>query len=94
MNFLFPTYTEQERILTCAGLLHDIGTSRGTKGHHKASYEIIHVEGNKNQNFGVSYIARYHRKAIPSEAYAILTPQAQEQVSHVPEITTGLLGVI
>jgi len=92
LHSLFPTYTEQERcMLTCAGLLHDIGTSRGTKGHHKASYELIRIEGKKNQNFGLSdesleivaLIARYHRKAIPSMehvAYAMLPPEAQDRV--------------
>jgi len=92
LHFLFPTYTEQERcMLTCAGLLHDVGTSRGVKGHHKASYELILSEGKKNQNFGLSdesleivaLIARYHRKASPSMkhvAYAMLTPQSQDQV--------------
>ncbi|MDR2855152.1 MAG: HD domain-containing protein [Methanomicrobiales archaeon] len=92
LHSLFPTYTIQERdILICAGLLHDIGNSRGIKGHHKASYELIHMEGEKNQHFGLSHdsleivalIARYHRKAVPSmnhEAYAILSSEAQERV--------------
>jgi exopolyphosphatase/guanosine-5'-triphosphate,3'-diphosphate pyrophosphatase len=92
LHFLFPTYTEQDRcLLACAGLLHDIGTSRGVKGHHKASYELILSEGKNNQNFGLSdesleivaLIARYHRKAIPSMkqvAYTMLTPQSQDRV--------------
>jgi exopolyphosphatase/guanosine-5'-triphosphate,3'-diphosphate pyrophosphatase len=89
---LFPTYTEEERcMLTCAGLLHDIGTSRGVERHHKSSYELIRSVGKNNQNFGLSdesleivaLIARYHRKAIPSmkhDAYAKITPQAQDRV--------------
>ena len=105
LHSLFPTYTDQERgLLTSAGLLHDIGTSRGTKGHHKASYELIRIEGKKNQNFGLSdesleivaLIARYHRKTIPSmkhAAYAMLPPQAQERVrklSSLLRIADGL----
>ena len=92
LHSLFPTYTEEERcLLTCAGLLHDIGTSKGVKGHHKASYVFIRSEGKKNKNFGLSaksleimaLIARYHRKAIPSMkhvAYAMIPPQSQEKV--------------
>jgi exopolyphosphatase/guanosine-5'-triphosphate,3'-diphosphate pyrophosphatase len=92
VHSLFPTYTAQERdMLICAGLLHDIGASRGAKGHHKESYELIHMEGKKNQHFGFSYesleivalIARYHRKTAPNmkhEAYAILSSKAQERV--------------
>jgi len=105
LHSLFPTYTDQERcMLTSAGLLHDIGTSRGTKGHHKASYELIRFEGKRKQNFGLSdesleivaLIARYHRKAIPSmkhDAYAMLPPQAQDRVrklSSLLRIADGL----
>jgi exopolyphosphatase/guanosine-5'-triphosphate,3'-diphosphate pyrophosphatase len=92
LHSLFPTYTLRERdMLTCAGLLHDIATSKGTKGHHKEGYALIRMEGEKNQHFGFSYdsleivalIARYHRKAVPHmkhEAYAILSSEAQERI--------------
>ena len=98
MRILFPTYSMQERdMLTCAGLLHDIGISKGTRGHHKESYDLIRMEGEKNHCFGFSYdsleivalIARYHRKAVPSMkhvAYAILSSEVQERVRRLSSL--------
>ena len=102
---LFPAYTSEERdVLICAGLLHDIGTSRGAQKHHKSSYELILLEGARENDFCFSpefleimaLIARYHRKAVPRlshRAYADLSSGAQEivrRLSAVLRIADGL----
>ncbi len=80
--------------LTCAALLHDIGWVDGGKGHHKASLRYI-VESpllpwENRQRLIVGSIARYHRKALPSEKhdhYTALKPGDQADV----RLLAGLL---
>lgn len=60
-------------LLEYAALLHDIGWVRGWRGHHKSSLEMIvdnlllPLDGKTRLIIGS--IARYHRKALPSEKH-------------------------
>jgi exopolyphosphatase/pppGpp-phosphohydrolase len=60
--------------LHAAAILHDVGLSEATHGHHKASQRIIleadalAAEGEDRRI--VACVARYHRKALPSMDHA------------------------
>ena len=60
---------EERYWLECAAILHDVGISRGAKGHHKSSLRIILDDPNlpftMKERYIVGSIARYHRKALP-----------------------------
>lgn len=55
--------------LACAALLHDIGWSKGPRGHHKSALEIILrsplLPFTRRERLIVGSTARYHRKALP-----------------------------
>jgi len=79
---------KKERLwLECAGLLHDIGLASGVKQHHKSSLQLI-LESplppfDDREKLMIGGIARYHRKALPSqghEHFASLAPSDQEKV--------------
>ena len=62
----------QERCwLECAAILHDVGLSQGTRGHHKASLRLIlndtQLPFTSLERRVVGSIARYHRKGLPKE---------------------------
>lgn len=79
---------EEERFwLQCAATLHDIGQIEGHRQHHKASLKIIITNNllpfNNKVRLIIASIARYHRKALPSEShdhFAALDPQDREKV--------------
>ncbi len=79
---------DEERFwLQCAALLHDIGWITGQRGHHKASLRIILntplLPFSPRQRLIIGSIARYHRKALPSEDhehYAALEPAERNTV--------------
>jgi exopolyphosphatase/pppGpp-phosphohydrolase len=63
--------------LLAAALLHDVGKSKGEKGHHKASLELIRKHGNPlgwreadTQRAGV--VARFHRGSLPTRRHKAL----------------------
>ena len=62
---------EQRDLLCFAGLLHDVGAAVGQSAHHKHSLYIIRnaeIEGfTKRELDLMANIARYHRKALPSD---------------------------
>ncbi|MBN2512868.1 MAG: HD domain-containing protein [Sedimentisphaerales bacterium] len=63
-------FTESERfLLTCGGILHDIGWAEGQSKHHKTSMRMILEDTtmplDQTQRIMVALIARYHRKALP-----------------------------
>lgn len=63
-----------ERDLLCfAGLLHDVGAAVAQSAHHKHSLYIIgnaEIEGFTQRELKVmANVARYHRKALPSEQH-------------------------
>lgn len=58
------------RLLHAAALLHDVGRSRGEKGHHKASYRLIRdlpppMGWSADDMPWIALVARYHRGAEP-----------------------------
>jgi putative phosphoesterase len=64
--------------LECAAILHDIGRSRGEKGHHKHSLGLIlndpALPFTQRERYIIGSIARYHRKALPNTKHFNLTP--------------------
>ena len=74
-------------LLEAAALLHDVGWSRGGKGHHKHAYDLIRrgedlpfPEEDRNL---VAAVARYHRKALPRarhRAMRDLSPKDRRRV--------------
>lgn len=63
-------FAEVERfLLTCGGILHDIGWAEGQSKHHKTSMRMILRDTtmplDQSQRMIVALIARYHRKAVP-----------------------------
>lgn len=79
---------EEERFwLQCGAILHDIGWIAGQRGHHKASLRIILdtplLPFSLRQRRIIGSIARYHRKALPSERhehYSALEPAERDRV--------------
>lgn len=66
----FYQLNESDRfLLTCGGILHDIGWAEGQSKHHKTSMRMILADTtmllDQNQRIMVALIARYHRKALP-----------------------------
>jgi exopolyphosphatase/pppGpp-phosphohydrolase len=63
----------ERRLLIYGSLLHDIGWSISEKKHHRHSMDIILAEKSLNLNDRertiVANIARYHRKALPSDEH-------------------------
>lgn len=83
-------------LLTCAGILHDIGWLQGQKGHHKATMEMIlqdsflpltHIQRNI-----VALVARYHRKALPQEKHPVYNNLSSQDRNTV-RILGGILRI-
>lgn len=79
--------------LKLASILHDIGSSISPEGHHKHTYYILRqvpfVGLTNDEKEIVAQIARYHRKAHPSqkhEQFASLSKEAQEIVTRSASI--------
>ena len=87
----------RERLwLQCGGLLHDIGWMEGQQGHHKTALRLIVSDPalplERRGREIVGLVARYHRKALPSDrhkVYAKLTAADQHRV----RVLGGLLRV-
>jgi CHAD domain-containing protein len=63
--------------LLAAALLHDVGKSKGEKGHHKASFDLIRAHGNplgwKPADLQrAAIVARFHRGALPTRKHKTL----------------------
>jgi CHAD domain-containing protein/HD superfamily phosphodiesterase len=63
--------------LLAAALLHDVGKSKGNKGHHKASLELIKAHGTplgwKAQDMQrAAVVARFHCGALPTRRHKAL----------------------
>lgn len=87
---------EERFWLECGALLHDIGWVEGQQKHHKTALRIIlstpRLPFRTNERFIIGAIARYHRKALPSEKhdhFAALRPAERRVV----RITAGILRV-
>jgi CHAD domain-containing protein/HD superfamily phosphodiesterase len=63
--------------LLAAALLHDVGKSKGQKGHHKASFDLIKAHGKplgwKPADLQrAAIVARFHRGALPTRTHKAL----------------------
>ena len=63
--------------LLAAALLHEVGRSKGEKGHHKTSLDMIRAHGNplgwKPAEFQrAAIVARFHRGALPTRKHKSL----------------------
>jgi CHAD domain-containing protein/HD superfamily phosphodiesterase len=63
--------------LIAAALLHDVGKSKGEKGHHKISFNMIRAHGNplgwKLADLQrAAIVARFHRGALPTRKHQAL----------------------
>jgi CHAD domain-containing protein len=70
--------------LYLAALLHDVGKSKGNKGHHKESLELIKAHGVplgwKAQNMArAALIARFHGGALPTRSHKALRDLLPEE---------------
>jgi putative phosphoesterase len=84
----------ERRLLECAALLHDLGLSKGVKGHNKASMVIILNEARlsltSEERRVVASIARYHRKAFPKQKHYNLFTLNRKTV----DIITALSSIL
>jgi exopolyphosphatase/guanosine-5'-triphosphate,3'-diphosphate pyrophosphatase len=78
---LHPLERKERYWLECAAILHDIGLSRSTKGHHKSTLRLIlndpQLPFTYEERYIIGSIARYHRKALPSKKHFNLKPVNQ-----------------
>jgi CHAD domain-containing protein len=63
--------------LLAAALLHDVGKSRGEKGHHKTSFDMIRAHGNPlgwkpAELQRAAIVARFHRGVLPTRKHKTL----------------------
>jgi CHAD domain-containing protein/HD superfamily phosphodiesterase len=63
--------------LLIAALLHDVGKSKGQKGHHKTSFDMIRAHGsplgwNPTDLQLAATVARFHRGALPTRKHKTL----------------------
>lgn len=80
--------------LYVAALLHDVGKSKGDKGHHKESQELIKKHGvplgwNEHEMQRAAIVARFHRGALPrrgDKALRDLLPDEQRSVVQLSAI--------
>jgi CHAD domain-containing protein/HD superfamily phosphodiesterase len=66
--------TSARSSLLAAALLHDVGKSKGQKGHHKTSFDLIREHGNplgwKPADLQrAAIVARFHRGALPTRRH-------------------------
>ena len=93
LNDLHQMPEKYAGILHAAAILHDIGLFVAHPKHHKHSYYLIKSSGmnsfNKLDLDLIANIARYHRKAHPSQkhlAFSQLTPSNQQVVRKLSAI--------
>jgi len=80
--------------LYLAALLHDVGKSKGNKGHHKASLELIKAHGtplgwNAEAMQRAAVVARFHAGALPTRSHRAmrdLLPDEQKVIIRLAAI--------
>jgi putative phosphoesterase len=86
--------TKERYWLDCAAILHDIGLSRGKKGHHKSSLRLIlndqALPFTQKERHIIGSIARYHRKALPNRKHVNLRPLSQTERKKVAVLSSIL----
>jgi CHAD domain-containing protein len=55
--------------LLAAALLHDVGKSKGDKGHHKTSFDMIPLGWKTADLQRAALVARFHRGALPTRKH-------------------------
>jgi CHAD domain-containing protein/HD superfamily phosphodiesterase len=81
--------------LLIAALLHDVGKSKGEKGHHKASLELIRAHGTplgwKTEGMQrAAIVARFHCGALPTRSHKIL----RDLLPNEQKITIQLAAIL
>ncbi len=76
------------RLLECAAFLHNTGMMVESRRHHKHSFRLINEtklpDFNGEERYEIACIARYHRRALPSnnhKEFAVLSRSARKRVS-------------
>jgi CHAD domain-containing protein/HD superfamily phosphodiesterase len=72
-----PNGSSARSSLLMAALLHDVGKSKGNKGHHKASLELIKAHStplgwNSDDMQRAATVARFHCGALPTRSHKAL----------------------
>jgi CHAD domain-containing protein/HD superfamily phosphodiesterase len=81
--------------LLMAALLHDVGKSKGNKGHHKASLELIKAHGTplgwKTEDMQrAAIVARFHCGALPTRSHKTL----RDLLPNEQKITIQLAAIL
>jgi CHAD domain-containing protein len=81
--------------LLAAALLHDVGKSKGEKGHHKTSFDMIRAHGDplgwKPADLQrAAIVARFHRGALPTRKHKTLRDLLPDE----QKATTQLAAVL
>jgi exopolyphosphatase/guanosine-5'-triphosphate,3'-diphosphate pyrophosphatase len=78
---------EDRKLLEYAAVLHDIGYSVTSRGHHRHGLQIILLEPmpqfSREEKLLIGNLVRYHRKALPvldHTAFGILSDQDKQRV--------------
>ena len=83
-------------VLTCAGILHDIGWLQGPKGHNKASMELILQDRTMPltewQRKIIALTARYHRRSLPKKKHPVYSHLSCKDQAIV-DVLGGILRV-
>ena len=81
--------------LYAGALLHDVGKSKGNKGHHKASFELIQKHGTplgwKEETLKhAAMMARFHCGALPYRRHKLLHDLLPDEQKHVIRLSAIL----
>ncbi|MBN1431166.1 MAG: HD domain-containing protein [Methanomicrobiaceae archaeon] len=87
---------EEERYLIAGSLLHDVGWCISEEKHHKHSMNIILEDRslgfNDEERLIIANIARYHRKALPSDEHDNFTRLTGEE-KNIVLVNSSILRV-
>jgi CHAD domain-containing protein len=94
-----PNRDSARACLYLAALLHDVGKSKGNKGHHKESLELIKAHGAplgwEPQNMAcAALVARFHCGTLPTRSHKALRdllPDEQKSIIQLAAILNGFL---
>jgi exopolyphosphatase/guanosine-5'-triphosphate,3'-diphosphate pyrophosphatase len=81
--------------LLAAALLHDVGKSKGEKGHHKTSFDMIRAHGNPlgwnpAELQRAAIVARFHRGALPTRKHQALRDLLPDEQKATIQLTAIL----
>jgi CHAD domain-containing protein len=81
--------------LLAAALLHNVGKSKGQKGHHKASFDMIRSHGDPlgwspADMRRAAVVARFHRGALPTRRHKLLRDFLPDEQKVVIELAAIL----